>query len=48
MLLATIGADEDLCPRLSETSIFLSGHILNAFINEVEVDFMTSAKSGLG
>jgi hypothetical protein len=48
MLLATIGTNKNLCTSVSELSILASGHILDTFINEVEVDFVTSGESGLG
>jgi len=48
MLLATIGTDKNLCTSVSKLSIVASGHVLHTFINEVEVDLMTSGESGLG
>jgi hypothetical protein len=48
MLLATIGTDKNLCTSVSELSILVSGHVFDTFINEVEIDFMTSGESGLG
>jgi hypothetical protein len=48
MLLATVGTDEDLRSRVGEPSIFFGGHVLDAFINEIEIDFMTGAESSLG
>ena len=48
MLLATIGTNEDLCPCSGEPSIIFGGHILNPFINKVQIHFMASGKSCLG
>jgi hypothetical protein len=48
MLLATIGTNKNLCTSVSELSISVSGHVFDTFINEVEVDFMTSGETGLG
>jgi hypothetical protein len=48
MLLATIRTDKNLCPGVSELSILASGHIFDTFIDEVEIDFVTSGESGLG
>jgi len=48
MLLATIGADKNLCPSVSELSILASGHVFDTFIDEVEIDFMTGCEGGLG
>ena len=48
MLLATIGTDKDICARSRKPAIFLTGHILDALINEVQIHFMAGIERGLG
>jgi hypothetical protein len=48
MLLATIGTDENICACLRKVSIFLTWHVLNTLINEVEIYFMAGVERSLG
>jgi hypothetical protein len=46
MLLTSIGTDKNTGPRLCETSVIVGVDILDAFIDEIQVDLMTGIKGG--
>jgi len=47
MLLAPIGTNENIGAYSRKLSIFLSWHVLNALINEVEIHFMAGVERSL-